>query len=440
MHIAESPPGAYTQIDGRRYLYFAGTGYLGLQSHPEVVRAAAEAAQTYGLGSANSRTAFGTTQPVLDVERSAAAFFGQDDAFYFASGWMGNNVLVQMLDNDARLVLIDECSHYSLFEAARLSTSSPITFRHRDANDLHEKLKINLQPGQYPLVLSDGVFAATGRIAPADQYCTVLQEYPGATLLLDDAHGLAVLGSNGRGTYEHLGLWPTVSPRPSHEPSELSNSSPRPGSDPQGWSTGEGPGVRAVSSDQRSAVSDQLLRNSDALPSPLSTIHYPLSTSSLPCPALLLSGTLSKAVGGFGGIIPGNRDFIDRIKSRSPYFAGASAPPAPIAAATAKALEIIMAAPSLRKKLQTNVQAMKAGLRRLGFDVDDTPVPIVSLSIGTSENMQRIQRELFTQGIALPYMSSYAGLKPQGALRIAIFATHTEEMIERLIEELRRFA
>ncbi len=415
MHIAESPPGAYTQIDGRRYLYFAGTGYLGLQSHPEVIRAAAEAAQTYGLGSANSRTAFGTTQPVLDVERAAAAFFGQDDAFYFASGWMGNNVLVQMLDNDARLVLIDECSHYSLFEAARLSTPSPITFRHRDANDLHEKLKKNLQPGQYPLVLSDGVFAATGRIAPADQYCGILQEYPGSVLLLDDAHGLAVLGPNGRGTYEHLGLWPAVSPSP--------------GTDPQGWSAGEGPGVRAAGSDQQSAVSNQ--------PSPIPNHQIP--NPPLPCPALLFSVTLSKAVGGFGGIIPGNRDFIDRIRSRSPYFAGASAPPAPIAAASAKALEIIMADPSLREKLRTNVQTMKAGLRRLGFDVDDTPVPIVSLTIGTSGNMQRIQRELFTHGIALPYMSSYAGLSPQGALRIAVFATHTEEMIERLIDGLRKF-
>lgn len=404
MHIAEGPPGAFTQIDGRQYLYFAGTGYLGLQGHPEVIRAACEAAQAYGIGSANSRTAFGTTQPVLDVERAAAAMFGMEDAFYFASGWMGNNVLVQMLNGDARLVLMDECSHYSLFEAARLAGGSTIVFRHRDANDLREKLKKHLRSGQCPLVLSDGVFAATGRIAPADQYCDVLREYPGAVLCLDDAHALAVLGENGRGTYEHLGLW-------------LAD-----------WGQG------AEVNEERSAVSDQRSETTNQKPS-LSAIHYPLSTASS-SPALLFSGTLSKAVGGFGGIIPGSREFIEQIKSRSPYFGGASAPPAPIAAATAKALEIIMANPGLRERLRSNVRKLKDGLRRLGFDVDDSPVPIISLTVGTSENMQRIQRELMERGIAVAYMASYAGLGPEGALRIAVFATHTEEMIERLIEEL----
>ena len=73
MPLMQSPPGAVTQIDGREYLYFVGTGYLGLQGHPEVIRAACEAAQQYGIGSANSRTAFGTTPPVLEVERNAAA-------------------------------------------------------------------------------------------------------------------------------------------------------------------------------------------------------------------------------------------------------------------------------------------------------------------------------------------------------------------------------
>ncbi len=452
MHIAEGPPGAFTQIDGRQYLYFAGTGYLGLQGHPEVIRAACEAAQAYGIGSANSRTAFGTTQPVLDVERAAAAMFGMEAAFYFASGWMGNNVLVQMLNGDARLVLVDECSHYSLFEAARLTGGSTIVFHHRDTNDLREKLKKHLRPGQFPLVLSDGVFAATGRIAPADQYCDALREYPGAVLCLDDAHALAVLGENGRGTYEHLGLGladrgqgaevneersAVSSQRSENRNSQFPNqqipgiaaNGPHPNPLPKGEGT-DGSGQRAAVSSQRSETTNQ-----NASPS---AIHYPLSTASS-SPALLLSGTLSKAVGGFGGIIPGSREFIEQIKSRSPYFGGASAPPAPIAAATAKALEIIMADPGLRERLRSNVRKLKDGLRRLGFDVDDSPVPIVSLTVGTSENMQRIQRELMERGIAVAYMASYAGLGPEGALRLAVFATHTEEMIERLMDGLRRF-
>ena len=157
-----------------------------------------------------------------------------------------------------------------------------------------------------------------------------------------------------------------------------------------------------------------------------------------PCPALLFSGTLSKAVGGFGGIIPGSREFIDRIKSQSPHFGGASPPPAPIAAATARAIELVMAEPGLRTRLWSNARLLKDGLRSMGFDVDDTPVPIVCLVIGTAENMQRIQRELMARGIAIAYMAAYAGLGPEGGLRLAVFATHTEAMIRQLLDELRR--
>jgi 8-amino-7-oxononanoate synthase len=383
MPLMQSPPGAVTRIDGRDYTHFVGTGYLGLQGHPDVIRAACEAAERYGIGSANSRTAFGTTPPVVDVERCAAALFGLDDAFYFASGWMGNNILVQLIEilvpsygAECGLVLVDECSHYSVFEAARVRNWPHVTFGHRDPDDLRAKLKEHLKPGQSPLVLSDGVFAATGRIAPVGEYFEILRCYPGSALCLDDAHGVAVVGENGRGTFEHAGLWRY--------------------------------GVNAVAG------------------------------SAPPCPALLFSGTLSKAVGGYGGIVPGSTEFIRRVKSRSAYFGGTSPPPAPIAAASARAIELIMADPGLRTRLWSNARLLKDGLRQLGFDVDDTPVPIVALTIGDAGNMQRVQRALMERGITVAYMAAYSGLGPEGALRIAVFATHTEEMIGQLLDELRR--
>jgi 7-keto-8-aminopelargonate synthetase-like enzyme len=375
MPLMQSPPGAVTWIDGQSYRYFVGTGYLGLQGHPEVIRAAAEAVEKYGIGSANSRTAFGTTPPLLAVERAAAAMFGLDDAFYFASGWMGNNILVSSLGDRSQLIAVDECAHYSVIEAARLSGSTPIRFRHRDGDDLRTKLKEHLKPGQSPFVLSDGVFSATGAIAPAAKYCEVLADFPGAELCLDDAHGLAVLGKNGRGTFEHCGLW--------------------------------GHGVNAVQENP-------------------------------PSPALLFSGTMSKAFGGFGGIVPGEREFISRLKSHSPYMGGASAPPAMIAAATAKAIQLVVADPGLRRRLQSNVGLLKTGLRRMGFDVDDTPAPIVCLTVGSAANMQRIQAALMAKGIAIAYMAAYAGLAAEGGLRLAVFATHTEVMIQELLDELRR--
>jgi 8-amino-7-oxononanoate synthase len=187
MPIMQSPPGAETIIDGRRYLYFAGTGYLGLQGHPEVIRAACEATRQYGIGSATSRAGFGDTPPTLAVEQEASRLFGCDDSFYFVSGYVGNQILVAAFQDRFDAVFVDEFSHYSVFETARGSGRPVSVFRHRDWESLDEGLRRNLKPGDRPLVMSDGVFAALGRIAPVAQYAAVLRNYPGAMLLMRSA-------------------------------------------------------------------------------------------------------------------------------------------------------------------------------------------------------------------------------------------------------------
>ena len=394
----QSPPGAVTQIDGREYLYFVGTGYLGLQGHPEVIRAACEAAQQYGIGSANTRTAFGTTPPVLDVERRAAELFGLDDAFYFASGWLGNNILMRLLDAESGLIFIDEYSHYSVFEAAmrrsRLSAARDLS-PPRPRRSSRQAEETPRAGATRRWCSATACFPPAGESLRSPSTATSCAAIRARSCCLDDAHAMAVLGENGRGTFEHAG--PVAVNLPS----------------PFGRGAG-GEGGRRVA-EQSVAVRPQLCP---------------------PCPALLFSGTLSKAVGGFGGIIPGSREFIDRIKSAIAVFRRRQSAAGAVAAATARAIELVMADPGLRTRLWSNVRLLKDGLRRMGFDVDDTPVPIVCLVIGTAENMQRIQRELMARGIAMAYMAAYAGLGPEGGLRIAVFATHTEEMIGQLLEEL----
>jgi 7-keto-8-aminopelargonate synthetase-like enzyme len=375
MKVMQSPPGAETVIDGRRYLYFAGTGYLGLQSDPEVLRAACEALGRYGLASATSRSGLGTTPPLLDAEAQASAFFGTPAAFYFASGYAGNQVLVRTLEGTFDAVFVDELSHYSVFDAARSLGRLPIPFRHRDPESLAAALASGLRPQERPLVMTDGVFSVLGHIAPLPDYCRVLAEYPGASLVVDDAHGVGVLGAAGRGTLDHFGLTASL----------------------DGANTSVGGDVR-----------------------------------------LFYSATLSKALGGFGGILPLDHGLLERVRAATHYYQGASAPPVPVAAASAKALQIARTRPELRVKLAQNVRAVKDGLRRLGLSIDDTPVPIVPLCLGTAENMQRIQQQLAAHGIMVPYMPAYSGLGPSGALRLAVFATHTPAMIGRLLDALRR--
>ncbi|NQU23202.1 MAG: aminotransferase class I/II-fold pyridoxal phosphate-dependent enzyme [Candidatus Nealsonbacteria bacterium] len=374
MPLMGSPPGDHTVIDGTRYLYFAGTGYLGLQGHPDVIRAACEAAQRYGISSANSRTAFGNTAAVLEVERRAGALFGGGDAFYFASGYMGPSILLQTLQREFDAVLLDEWSHYCSADAARQTGLPVVAFRHADPDDLHARLTATLEPGQRPLVLTDGVFAARGEIAPLAELWHVLDQYPGAILCVDDAHGLGVLGADGRGTIEHAGLTESL--------------------------------VRGEPADANA-------------------------------PRLFLCGTLSKAVGGYGGILPSSRDFIARVKATAGHYGGATPPPTPVAAATAKALELLQSQPALRTRLRENAMRLKQGLREMGFSTDDTPVPICCLTVGDAANMRRIQQMLMEQGIAIAYMAAYSGLGPEGALRVAVFATHTDEMIRQLLDSLR---
>ncbi len=370
----EGPPGALTRIDGKEYLYFGGTGYLGLAGHAEVIHAGCEALRHYGIHTSTSRSGYGNSSATLEVERLAAEFFRAEGAFYFASGYAGTHILVQALADRADVVLADESAHFCLAEASRLLGQPPIRFRHRDADDLRQKLRDHVTPGQRPLVPTDGVFSLTGAVAPLDRYAEALRDYDTATLLIDDAHGIGTIGRNGRGSLEYLGLW-----------DEEVNGDPA-----------------------RKGV------------------------------GLYVCGTLSKAIGGFGGVLPGSLALLDRVRQTSHYYEGASAPMSAAAGATAKALEIVLRDSQLRQRLDQNARRLRDGLRTLGMAVDAWPTPIIGLAIGTSENMRRIHDELRRAGVIVPYFAAYSGSGPAGRLRIAVFATHTGDMLDRLLAELKR--
>lgn len=365
MHIMESAPGARTVIDGREVDYFCGCGYYGFQGRAELLAAACEATSRYGLGSATSRQGLGNNPVLLDVEQKAATFFGTENALYYASGYMGNSILLQGLSDDYDMVFIDKNSHYSIYDAAALSGKPVVSFAHLDAEDLAAQLRKHRKPKQVPLVMSDGVFAVSGKIAPIPAYMDVLESCGSFFICVDDAHATGVLGKNGRGCFDYHEL-----------------------------------------TDKR----------------------------------LFSTGTLSKALGGYGGIIAGSSAFRNQLMTLSKMTIASSAPPTPVAAATAKALEILSDHPELRTKLWENVAHAKKGLRAIGFTVDETPVPIICLS-SKEFSLEKLPEALLSRDIAISRWyagdQSYAGVPPHGAVRIAIFATHSKEQIDRLVGEIR---
>ena len=387
----DGPPDAMISVAGKVYLYFGGNGYFGLQADPEVLAATCEAVLHYGVGTATTRTAF-TSPPVFEVERRVAEMIGTPHALYTASGYLANQILLESLEKVFDRVFIDEAAHYSLFDAVRRlrgTKRKPITFKHRNTDDLREQLDTNLQLHERPIVLTDGVFSTLETIAPIDNFMELLENYAGASLLVDDAHGFGVLGSTGRGTLEHFGL-------------------------------------------DTSTVNQTAMDSADAFGLESAGIE-PVSGETV---QTYLTFSLSKGVGGSGGIIPGSESFIQRLKDWSAVYFGASAPASPIAAATAKSLSMLTDE-VLREKLLDNVKLLRLGLRSIGLEVGESPLPMVILTIGSSSNMRRIQKELSESGILVSYLPRNVGLGSQGALRIAVFATHTPQMIQELADSLK---
>jgi glycine C-acetyltransferase/8-amino-7-oxononanoate synthase len=206
-YLMESAPDTETVINGKRYLYFGGTGYHTLQNHPVLMKAACEALSKYGLHSATSRNILGTTPLYVAVEEKAAEFFGTEDAAYVSSGYLSNMAAFQALRATAKLdvVFVDAGSHYSIMDFLELLHLPMVTFAHGEPEDLRMKLREHLKPKQKPLVVSDAIFPLMGQLAPVAAYVEVLEPYE-ATMWLDDSHGVGVLGANGRGSYEHYGL------------------------------------------------------------------------------------------------------------------------------------------------------------------------------------------------------------------------------------------
>jgi 7-keto-8-aminopelargonate synthetase-like enzyme len=201
MNILSSGVGQTVRVNDRVFSYFAGNNYLGMANHPILVNEAIQALKTYGINVAASRQTTGTSDIHLELEKKLAAFKDRQDAVVFASGYMGNQILLHVLRDRYDTIYADSMAHPSITDGIPRNISHVACYAHTDTNHLEKILRES--PNRRPLIITDGVFALTGEMAPLDEINFLAQKY-GALVVVDEAHATGVLGENGRGTAEHF--------------------------------------------------------------------------------------------------------------------------------------------------------------------------------------------------------------------------------------------
>lgn len=191
-------------IDGKKVLMFGSNSYLGLTNHPKVKEAAIAAINKYGTGCAGSRFLNGTLDIHTQLEDKLAKLVGKDGALCYSTGFQVNLGVVSILAGRHDYLILDELDHASIIEGSRLSFSKVLKFAHNDMHALEAKLKL-CHKESIKLIVVDGIFSMEGDIIKLPELVKLAEKY-GASVMVDDAHSLGVIGKNGSGTASHFGL------------------------------------------------------------------------------------------------------------------------------------------------------------------------------------------------------------------------------------------
>jgi 8-amino-7-oxononanoate synthase len=191
-------------IDGKKVLMLGSNSYLGLTNHPKVKAAAQQAIEKYGTGCAGSRFLNGTLDIHIQLEQALARLVGKEAALLYSTGFQVNLGVISVMVGRDEYILADKSNHASLNEGCMLSPGELIRFAHNDVVALERRLqKLPIEAGK--LIAVDGVFSMEGDIAPLPDICRLARQY-NAAVMVDDAHGIGVLGTHGAGTASHFGL------------------------------------------------------------------------------------------------------------------------------------------------------------------------------------------------------------------------------------------
>jgi 8-amino-7-oxononanoate synthase len=204
LRVVESAHDPWVVVDGRRMLMLASNNYLGLASHPEIARAARDAIAKYGVGAGASRLIAGSIAPLHELEREIASWKGLGSALVFGSGYLANLGVITAIAGSEDAVLSDELNHASLIDGCRLSRARVLVYRHRDVDHLASLLGES-RAARRRIIVTDSVFSMDGDLAPLGEIVELARRHR-AIVMIDEAHGVGVLGAAGAGLAAQLGL------------------------------------------------------------------------------------------------------------------------------------------------------------------------------------------------------------------------------------------
>jgi glycine C-acetyltransferase len=187
--------------NGKEVINFCANNYLGLSSHPKVIKAAHDAIDTHGYGMSSVRFICGTQDIHKQLEQKISSFLGTEDTILYAAAFDANGGVFEPLFNEQDAIISDELNHASIIDGVRLCKAQRYRYKHNDMADLEEKLK-ETQSLRHRIIVTDGVFSMDGTIAQLDKICDLADKYS-ALVMIDECHASGFMGKTGRGTHEY---------------------------------------------------------------------------------------------------------------------------------------------------------------------------------------------------------------------------------------------
>lgn len=373
--IIESEQGSEIIVGGKKVLNFCANNYLGLSSHPDLIKAAHDEIDKRGYGLSSVRFICGTQDDHKLLEKKVSDFLGVEDTILFCSAFDANGAVFEPLFGEEDAIITDSLNHASIIDGIRLSKAKRWIYKHGDMSDTEEldpasgkylkgleRCLKEAQSQRFRVIATDGVFSMDGDIAKLDQICALAEKYD-ALVMIDECHASGFMGKTGRGTHEHFNVIDKVD---------------------------------------------------------------------------IITTTFGKALGGAsGGCVSGKKEIIEWLRNKArPYLFSNTLAPA-VVGATIKCIDIISESTHLRDTLMNNTTYFREKMTEAGFDIIPGIHPITPVMFSKFENSSELAVKfadrMLEEGIYVIAFSFPVVPRKMDRIRVQISAGHSQEQIDRCI-------